>query len=142
MRDFVHVALLTFNHLVFAANPRFAARNLDDLIRECRSASGGLDMASSGAGSLNHMLIVHFANTTGARLNHVAYRGAGPAMAAVIGGEVPLVSDSLPSASIHIRQGSVRALGISGTARRNVSTTLIHLFLEYSLGGQRYGWVD
>jgi tripartite-type tricarboxylate transporter receptor subunit TctC len=139
MRDFVHVALLTTNHLVFAANPRFAARDLADLVRLSQAAPGGLDMASSGAGSLNHMLIVHFANTAGARLNHIAYRGAGPAMAAVIGGEVPLMSDSLPSASAHIRQGAVRALGIPGD-RRSEQFPDVPTFREQGVDIVSLGW--
>lgn len=139
MRDFAHVALLCTNHLVFVANLRFAGRNLGDLVRLSQAAQGGLDMASSGAGSLNHMLIVHFANAAGARLNHVAYRGAGPAMAAVIGGDVPLMSDSLPSASAHIRQGAVRALGIPGD-RRSEQFPEVPTFREQGFDIVSLGW--
>ena len=65
-------------------------------------------MASSGSGSSNHLLIVQFGQVTGARVNHVPYRGAGPAMTDVIANVVPMMSDSLPSAAGHIRSGSVR----------------------------------
>jgi len=108
-------------------------------VRLSQEARDGLDMASSGAGSLNHMLIVHFANSTGARFNHIAYRGAGPAMAAVIGGEVPLMSDSLPSASTHISQASVRALGIPGD-RRSISFPDVPTFKEQGVDIVSMGW--
>ena len=80
-------------------------------------AARGLDVASSGSGSSNHLLIVQFSQAAGARLNHVPYRGAGPAMTDVIAGVVPMMSDSLPSAAGHIRAGSVRALGLSAAER-------------------------
>lgn len=141
LRDFVHAGLVCTTNQAFVANPRFAGRNLDDLIRLSLAAPGGLDMASSGAGSLNHLFIVHFATTTGAKLNHVAYRGAGPAMAAVVGGEVPLMSDSLPSAASYLRQGLVRPLGMPG-AQRSALFPEIPTFKEQGIdiaGGSWFG---
>ncbi len=139
MRDFTHVALLTTNHLVFVANNRFPARRLEDLVRLSRQREGGLDMASSGSGSLNHMLITRFANLSGAKLNHVAYRGAGPAMTAVIGGEVPLMSDSLPSAAAHLRQQSVRPIAVAGESR-STSFPDVPTFREQGFDIVSMGW--
>lgn len=139
VRDFSHAALLTTNHLVFVANNRFPARRLEDLKNLSQQRDGGLDMASSGSGSLNHMLIVRFANMTGAKLNHVAYRGAGPAMAAVIGGEVPLMSDSLPSAAAHIRQQAVRPIAVAGE-NRSGSFPDVPTFREQGLDIVSMGW--
>ncbi len=117
VRDFSHIALVTQNPSVFVANRRFEPAGLQAMIAEARRRPTGLDMATSGSGSSNHLLLVQFAAATGITLNHIPYRGAGPAMTDVIAGTVPLMSDSLPSAAGHIRQGSVRALGISGEAR-------------------------
>ncbi len=117
VRDFTHVALLISNPSVFVANPRSGIANLADLVAQHRARPQGLDMASSGAGSSNHMLIVRLGQTLGKEINHVPFRGAGPAMTAVIAGQVPLMSDSLPSAASHIRQGSVRAIAMSSEAR-------------------------
>lgn len=117
VRDFTHIALITQNPSVFVANRRFEADGLQAMIAEARRRPTGLDMATSGSGSSNHLLLVQFAGATGITLNHIPYRGAGPAMTDVIAGTVPLMSDSLPSAAGHIRQGSVRALGISGQVR-------------------------
>lgn len=117
LRDFAHIGLITSNPSAFVSNPGFAARGLQDVARSSLETPRGLDVASSGSGSSNHLLIVQFARTAPARLNHVPYRGAGPAMTDVIAGVVPLMSDSLPSAAGHIRAGSVRALGISAPER-------------------------
>ena len=117
VRDFAHVGLITSNPSAFVCNPGFGARGIPDVARLSLEGQRGLDVASSGSGSSNHLLIVQFARTTAARLNHVPYRGAGPAMTDVIAGVVPLMSDSLPSAAGHIRAGSVRALGVSAPER-------------------------
>lgn len=117
VRDFAHVALITRNPSVFVANPRFPGRTLADVVRLAREGARGIDIASSGSGSSNHLLIVQFAQVTGAPVNHVPYRGAGPAMTDVIAGVVPMMSDSLPSAAGHIRAGAVRAIAMSSEAR-------------------------
>lgn len=117
VRDFVHVGLVVESPSVWVANPRFPARTLADVARLAQADSRGIDIASAGAGSGNHLLIVLFGQLTGARVNHVPYRGAGPAMTDVIAGVVPMMSDSLPSSVAHLRQGSVRAIAMSSTAR-------------------------
>lgn len=117
VRDFSHIALLTLNPSVFVANPRAGINNMADFARIHRETPRGLDMASSGAGSSNHLLIVRMGQILGREINHIPFRGAGPAMTAVIGGQVPLMSDSLPSAASHIRQGSVRAVAMSSAER-------------------------
>jgi tripartite-type tricarboxylate transporter receptor subunit TctC len=117
VRDFTHVALLVTTPTILVVNPAFPAHSLADVVRLSQNAPGGLDMASSGAGSSNHLLLVRFAELTGAKLNHVPYRGGGPAMTDVIAGTVPMMSDTLPSALPHLRGGSVRALAVSGPER-------------------------
>jgi tripartite-type tricarboxylate transporter receptor subunit TctC len=117
LRDFTHVALLITNPSVIVANPRAGIGDMADLARLHRAGPRGLDMASSGAGSSNHLIIVRLGQILGREINHIPFRGAGPAMTAVISGQVPLMSDSLPSAAAHIRQGSVRAVAMSSAER-------------------------
>ncbi len=117
VRDFTHIALITQNPSVFVANPRSGIGSLADLAARHAATAGGIDMASSGAGSSNHMLIVLMGRALGREINHIPFRGAGPAMTAVIAGQVPLMSDSLPSAASHLRAGTVRGVAISGEAR-------------------------
>lgn len=117
VRDFTHIALIVENPSVFVATPRFPAATLPELVRLAREDARGVDIASSGSGSSNHLLIVQFGQSTGAKVNHVPYRGAGPAMTDVIAGVVPMMSDSLPSAAAHIRAGAVRALALSAETR-------------------------
>lgn len=117
VRSFSHIAMVITNPSVWVVNKDSGINNLQDLVRLARGRPGGLDMASSGAGSSNHLLIVRFSQQNGIDHTHVPFRGAGPAMQAVIGGQVPMMSDSLPSAASHIRQGSVRAIAMSSGQR-------------------------
>lgn len=117
VRDFAHIALVISNPSVFVANKGFAPTNLAQAVAWSKAQSRGLSIASSGAGSTNHLLVVQFGQATGANVTHVPYRGAGPAMTDVIAGVVPMMSDSLPSAAGHIRAGTVQALGITSDQR-------------------------
>lgn len=114
--DFAHVALVVTNPTVWVANPRAGIRTLADAAAKARSPSG-LDVATSGAGSSNHLMVVRMSQLVGKELNHIPFRGAGPAMQAVIAGQVAMMSDSLPSAVSHIRQGSVVAVGMASATR-------------------------
>ncbi|RVT97097.1 tripartite tricarboxylate transporter substrate binding protein [Rhodovarius crocodyli] len=117
MRDFTHIAMITTNPSVFVANKDSGIRTMADVARVHRAAAEGIDMASSGVGSSNHMLIVMLGQLLGKPVNHIPFRGAGPAMTAVLAGQVPLMSDSLPSSVSHLRQGSVRAIGMASPER-------------------------
>jgi tripartite-type tricarboxylate transporter receptor subunit TctC len=117
VRSFSHVAMVITNPSVWVVNRDSGINNLADLVRVARTRRGGLDMASSGSGSSNHLLLVRFSELAGIEHTHVPFRGAGPAMTAVIAGQVPMMSDSLPSAAGHIRQGSVRAIAMSSERR-------------------------
>ena len=114
--DFAHAALVVTNPTVWVANPRSDIRTLADAAAKARSPSG-LDVATSGAGSSNHLMVVRMGQLIGKELNHIPFRGAGPAMQAVIAGQVPMMSDSLPSAAAHIKQGSVVAVGMASATR-------------------------
>ncbi|WP_137123993.1 tripartite tricarboxylate transporter substrate binding protein [Roseomonas sp. HF4] len=116
--DFTHIALVVTNPTVWVANPNSGIRTLADAVARARSAQG-LDVATSGAGSSNHLMVVRMGQLIGKELNHIPFRGAGPAMQAVIAGQVPMMSDSLPSASSHIRQGSVVAVAMASAQRHS-----------------------
>lgn len=118
VRDFTHIALIVTNPTVWVANPNSGIRTLADVAARARSAQG-LDIATSGAGSSNHLMVVRMGQILDKELNHIPFRGAGPAMQAVIAGQVPMMSDSLPSASAHIRQGSVVAVAMASAQRHS-----------------------
>jgi tripartite-type tricarboxylate transporter receptor subunit TctC len=115
--DFTHITLASFNPSVLVVNPAFEAKTLADYIAYARANPDKLAYATSGPGSSNHILGVMMAQLTGAKLTHIPYRGAGPAMQDTIAGTVPSMFDSLPSAAPHIKAGKVRAIAVSGEQR-------------------------
>ncbi|MGK7861903.1 Bug family tripartite tricarboxylate transporter substrate binding protein [Falsiroseomonas sp. E2-1-a4] len=115
--SFTHIAMVITNPSAWVVNRDSGINNLADLVRAAKARPGGLDMASSGAGSSNHLMLVRFCELAGIEHTHIPFRGAGPAMVAVIAGQVPMMSDSLPSAASHIRQGTVRAIAMSSAER-------------------------
>ncbi|HEV7455865.1 MAG TPA: tripartite tricarboxylate transporter substrate binding protein [Roseococcus sp.] len=132
VRSFTHIAMVITNPSVWVVNKNTPIQNLADIVRLARAQPGGLNMASSGAGSSNHLMIVQFAQLMGIEYTHVPFRGAGPAMAAVIAGQVPMMSDSLPSAAAHIRSDVVRPIAIS-SAQRHPSFPDIPTFREQNV---------
>jgi len=119
LRDFSHIAIVSINPSVLVVNPSFEAKTLKEYIDYARANPGKLSYATSGAGSSNHILGVMMERTAKIKMEHVPYRGAGPAMQDVIANNVPSMFDSLPSASAHIRSGKVRALAVSGEERNS-----------------------
>lgn len=139
VKDFAHIAMVTVNPSVMVANPKFEAQSLTDYIALAKAKPGQVNYATSGAGSSNHMIGVRLALAAGIELNHVPYRGAGPAMTDVIAGVVGVMFDSLPSASAHIRAGSVNALAVSG-AERSPAFPNVPTFREQGVDIVSYSW--
>jgi tripartite-type tricarboxylate transporter receptor subunit TctC len=139
VKDFAHIAMVTVNPSVMVANPRFEAQSLQAYIALAKARRGQVDYATSGAGSSNHMIGVRLALEAGIELNHIPYRGAGPAMTDVIAGVVGVMFDSLPSAASHIRAGSVNALAVSG-AERSPAFPNVPTFREAGIDIVSYSW--
>ncbi len=117
--SFSHIAMVITNPSAWVVNPNSEIRNLEDIVRLARETPGGLNMASSGVGSSNHLLIVQFARMMNIPYTHVPFRGAGPARQAVIQGTVPMMSDSLPSSATDLRGGQTRGIAMSSAERHS-----------------------
>jgi tripartite-type tricarboxylate transporter receptor subunit TctC len=117
VRDFTHISLLATNPSVLVVNPAFPVKTLPEYVDYARKNPGKLGFATSGPGSSNHLLGVVLQQTAKIAIEHIPYRGAGPAMQDTIAGQVQSMFDSLPSATAHIRAGTVRAIATSGRER-------------------------
>ncbi|WP_426958042.1 Bug family tripartite tricarboxylate transporter substrate binding protein [Muricoccus radiodurans] len=117
IRDFQPVTLaVTFPNLLLA-HPSVQARTVADVIAMAKAAPGNVAWASSGNGSNQHLSLALFTRAAGISVNHVPYRGGGPAVADVIAGQVPFVFGSASGTTTHVQAGTVRALGHTGTGR-------------------------
>jgi tripartite-type tricarboxylate transporter receptor subunit TctC len=102
---------------VVTAGQNFPAKNLTELIAVLKASPGKYTFASSGIGSINHMLGESFQAYAGVKLVHVPYKGSGPAMQDVMGGQVDLLFDQFPSSKTFIDGGKLKALGVISPQR-------------------------
>jgi tripartite-type tricarboxylate transporter receptor subunit TctC len=106
--------------LVFVVNPSVKASNLSELIALGKAKPGALTFASGGNGSVQHLAGEMFKRMAGVDMLHVPYKGIGPAMNDLIGGQVSLAIESLAATQPHIRSGKLRALAVA--SRQRVAT--------------------
>jgi tripartite-type tricarboxylate transporter receptor subunit TctC len=116
-RDLTPICLIASVPQLFIVNNDVPIRSIPDLIQAARANPGGIFYASSGNGTTQHLNVEMFAAMTGTRLTHVPYRGSGPALADLVAGQVPFMSDTLAAVADLVRAGRVRAIGVTSKAR-------------------------
>lgn len=119
---------------VLVLNPGVKANSLKELIALVKAQPGKLACASSGSGSTIHMSCEMFKQMLGLDITHVPYRGSGPALTDLLGGQVHMMFDNIPSAISHIRSGKLRALATTGPVR-SVTLPELPTMIEAGLPG-------
>ena len=116
-RDIAPVAAISRNSLVMAASSALPAKTLPEFIAYAKQNPGKINMASAGTGGIGHLTGELFKMMTGTSLVHVPFRGNGPALTALLGGQVDVAFPSLASAREYIAAGKLRGLGVTAAAR-------------------------
>ena len=120
MRDFVPIAPLNYSDLVLVAKPSLPFATLADLIKAAKAKPGGMSYASSGPGTPYHMAGELFKALAGVSIVHVPYKGSAGARTDVLGGQLEMMFDAIPTMSEHIKAGKVKALATTGRTRSAV----------------------
>ena len=115
-KDFVPIGVVGQVPLVFVVNPKVPVKTLKELIAYTK-ANPGVSYASSGNGSPQHMAGELFKSMTQLDMLHVPYKGSGPAMNDLIGGQVQTMIETMPASLQHIKAGSLRALAVAMPSR-------------------------
>ncbi|WP_127751938.1 tripartite tricarboxylate transporter substrate binding protein [Devosia sp. 1566] len=115
--DFTPISLLVTVPNVLLVNPDFPANTVEELIAELKSKPEEYAYASSGNGTPLHLSGEVFKSMAGVEMVHVPYQGSGPALVDAISGAVPIIFDNLPSASEHMKGGTLRALAVTTLER-------------------------
>jgi tripartite-type tricarboxylate transporter receptor subunit TctC len=118
--DFDAVARLASGPLLVVVHPSVGATSIKELIALAKAAPDKLNYASGGAGGINHLAGEMLKVMTGMRMIHVPYKGAGPALTALIGGEAQVMIATLGSSLTHVRTGRLRALAACGNRRSSI----------------------
>jgi tripartite-type tricarboxylate transporter receptor subunit TctC len=116
-KDLVPVIALVSLSNVLVANPSLKASTVKELIAAAKAEPGRITGASSGNGTSVHMSLELFKHLTGTDILHVPYKGSAPAVADLMGGQVQLMFDNIPSALPHIKAGKLKALATTGAKR-------------------------
>ena len=116
LRDLAPVSLLVKVPNVLVVNPATSIHSVKDLIAQAKAKPGGVNYASSGNGSAQHLAGELFASMAGVQMTHVAYRGGGPALTDVMAGQVPVFLASIASSLSFIQSGKLRAVAVTGKA--------------------------
>jgi tripartite-type tricarboxylate transporter receptor subunit TctC len=120
LRDIAPVAgIIRFANVV-VVNPSLPIKTIPDLIAYAKANPGRLNMASSGNGSTIHMSGELFKMMTGINMVHVPYRGGAPALTDLMGGQVQVMFDNIPTSAEHVKAGKLRGLAVTSTARSEV----------------------
>lgn len=116
-KDFAPITLLGTTSLMLAVNPNVPVNTVQELIKLLRAKPGRLSYASSGSGSPQHMSAEMFKSVTGTSIVHIPYRGAAPAIADVVGGQVEVIFGVVNQVLPQVRAGRLRALAVTSSKR-------------------------
>lgn len=117
LRHFTPVGMIASGPLVWAANTKLPANNMKELVSLARQKPGALNYGSAGAGGVNHLVLELLKARTGTFITHIPYRGVAPATMDMIGGQIHLVTGTIPALLPFIKNGSVKPLAVTSAKR-------------------------
>jgi tripartite-type tricarboxylate transporter receptor subunit TctC len=117
LKDFAPASNIFIVPLIIVAHPSFAPNTVAELVEAAKKAPGRINFASAGPGTAQHMTGELFKLRAGIDLVHIPYKGSGPGITDLVGGQVPIMFDSVTSALPHIKSGRAKAIAVT-TAQR------------------------
>jgi len=133
-KDFAPVSLLITQPNLLAVHPALGASSVADLIRLAKAKPATIAYASSGAGTTQHLSAALFESMAGIQLVHVPYKGSAPALTDLLGGQVQLIFDNMPTALPHVQAGKLKPLAVT-SARRAPQLPDVPTMQEAGLAG-------
>lgn len=138
VKDFAPVSLLASTPNILVVHPSVPAKSVKELIVIARARPGQLDFASSGSGSSAHLAGEMFSMMAGVKMSHIPYKGGGPAVIALIGGQCSVGFATTPSVITHVKSGKLRGLAVT-SAQRSPSTPELPTVSEAGVAGYEAG---
>lgn len=132
--DFTPIAEIASVPNVLVVNPKLPAATVKELIAYAKANPGKVNFGSSGTGGANHLAGELFKSVAGIEMVHVPYKGAAPALNDLLGGQIPVMFDSVPGVLQHIQAGKLRALGVT-SAKRSLALPNVPTIDEAALKG-------
>lgn len=139
-KDFAPVTNLAEGPLILVVNPATPVKSVAELVQFAKTRPGGLNYAAPGIGSMGHLAAELFRLVTMAPMQQVAYKGGGPAVVALLGGEVQLYFSTPPAALVQVKAGRLRALAVTGEKRSPIAPDLPTIAESGIAGYAVTGW--
>ena len=117
IKDFQAITNIAATPNVIAVHPKFTAKDYKSFLELIKKNPGKYSYSTSGSGGIGHLQTELFKSLTGAQINHIPYRGAGPALVDTVSGKVPIIFDNLPSAYPFIKDGRLLPLVVAAPKR-------------------------
>ena len=133
-KSFAPVTLIGTNPLVLVVNQASPYKTLKDVLEASKTKSGGLSSASAGTGTSQHLSLELLAFKSGVKFTHIPYKGSGPAIQDVIGGQVDMMFDTTVVAGPHVQSGKLRAIAVT-SAKRLASMPDVPTVAESGING-------
>ena len=140
LKDFVPVTAMVIFPLVLVVHPALPVKTTQDLIAYAKANPGKLNYASSGSGTIYHLITEHFKYLTGTNMVHVPYKSSSVARTDLISGQVNLMIDGMATMKPFIENGRIRAVGVT-SAGRNPNMPNVPPVVEAVQGFVEEGWV-
>ena len=140
IKDFDPISMLGLIPLVIVANENLPVKSIRDLVALAKARPGEITYASSGPGTAQHLAMELFKAKTGTNLLHIPYKGSGPAVSDLIGGQVALMFDTVASALPQIRGKKLRPLAVSMGKRSGVLADVPTMSEAGVKGFEAFGW--
>jgi tripartite-type tricarboxylate transporter receptor subunit TctC len=141
LRDFQPVARLADAPSILAVHPSLPVRSVKELVVLARARPGQINYASAGSGTSTHLAAALFEHLAKTKLVHVPYKGGGPALVAVVSGEVPVTFGTAASVSPHTRSGKLRGLAVTSGQRSAVLPELPTIAESGLAGYEMLNWL-
>ena len=136
-KDLTPVGLVVINPQILVAHPSLPAKSIQELIKVAKAQPGKINYASVGPGSPQHLGMEMLKHMTGIDMVHIPYKGTAPAITDVLGGQVSLMFNSMPSVLPHTKTGRLKALAVS-TSRRSAAAPDVPSVAEQGVPGFNY----
>jgi tripartite-type tricarboxylate transporter receptor subunit TctC len=130
--DFTPIAVVGYTPVVLVVNAKVPATNSKELIALLKAKGGEMNFASGGNGTILHLATEMFLDEAGVKARHIPYKGVGPMLTDLIGGQVDFATAALPSVQAHLKSGALRAIGVAN-AQRVPAAPEIPTFVEQGL---------
>lgn len=141
LKDFAPITQAATQPYVLVLHPKVPAQNVKEFIALAKARPGALNFGSTGIGSGSHLAGELFAVMSQTKLTHIAYKGMGPALTDLLGGQTQFVFAAIVPVSPHVRGGRLRALGVTGPRRSAVMPELPTIAESGVQGYQATSWL-